>query len=126
MCTELARRIKKLCGETSWFREEHDELQQSESQESQRHRRPQVRDIRREESILFIPLTQDSTLKKKLTELERNSTFRSKFKYVETSGVSLIWALGNLDPWKEHCSRENCFGCKTKPGDCMTQGVVYE
>ena len=81
-CTELARRVKKLCGETSWFRDEQDELEHSESQESQRSRRRQVRDNRRVESILFIPLTQESTLKKKLTELERNSTFRSKFKYV--------------------------------------------
>ena len=41
-------------------------------------------------------MTQGGTLRKSLNEMEREAPFRSKFKYVETTGKSLIdaWILG--------------------------------
>ena len=33
--------------------------------------------------------------------------------------------MGNPDPWVPHCGRETCFPCKTEPGRCMSQGIVY-
>ena len=65
-------------------------------------------------------------LRRRLTELESTAPFKSKFKYVESAGKSLIAALGNLDPWATPCGRERCFTCRSEPAKCMTQGIVYE
>ena len=58
-------------------------------------------------------------------EMEKNTNFTSRFKYVEQPGLSLIHSLGTLDPWNTPCMRDRCFPCKVKEGKCMQQGACY-
>ena len=38
----------------------------------------------------------------------------------------MLGALGRVDPWALDCGRTNCFPCKSEPGKCSIQGVVYQ
>ena len=42
------------------------------------------------ESVQFIPLTENSELKKRWNEMELSAKFTSRFRYVEVAGTSLI------------------------------------
>ena len=70
-------------------------------------------------------LTENSLLKKQINKMEMESTFTTRFKYVEEAGQSLGNILGTLDPWKTPCNRGNCFPCQKEPGKCMKPGVCY-
>ena len=123
--TACKRRYDKLCGSSNWYlEEEKDEM--VAVRDPQKPKNSRKRDNRRVESVMFFPLTQGGALRKSLNEMEREAPFRSKFKYVETTGKSLIGTMGTLDPWATECGREDCFSCKSDPGKCMTHGVVYE
>ena len=58
--------------------------------------------------------------------METEAAFSTRFKYVETTGQSLIHTLGVMDPWETPCNREQCFPCQTREGKCMSQGVNYK
>ena len=126
--TEIQRRYKKLCGNTGWFRDELETGECTESEDtSQRQKRwRKAQNQRRVESVMFIPLTKGSELKQRLNEMECNIPFKSKFKYQEVTGTSILGALNRQDPWGEHCGRINCFNCQTKTWQCTKQGIVYE
>ena len=57
--------------------------------------------------------------------MEEASRFSTRFKYVESTGTSLIGRLGTLDPWDTPCNREKCFPCMSEKGRCMQQGCNY-
>ena len=81
------------------------------------------------ESVLFVPYTPNSGLKKELqmTEKQFNKNGFGKVKVVETLGPKLNNQLSNTAPWsKEHCGRTNCTPCKTKTGNCLKRNVTYK
>ena len=81
------------------------------------------------ESILFCPYTPNSILRKRLQEAEdtlNGSRATCRVKVVERAGPTVGSLLNNKTPWTEnHCQRENCAPCQTKPGKCKTPGITY-
>ena len=75
---------------------------------------------------MFLPYTPRSVLKERLQQLEEKLHLKDKVKYVEQIGQSIGSKLVTQDPWKEHCSRNNCLTCEEKPGQCMKKGLVYQ
>ena len=115
----------KLCGKSEWYLEDPEENRISG--ESPRQRRVNTkRDRRHIESVMFVPLTEGGALRKRLNSMEMEAPFKSRFKYVETTGQSLIGSLGKVDPWAMDCGRTTCFPCRSDPGRCTVQGVVYQ
>ena len=78
------------------------------------------------DSVVFVPGTPRSELRKILEEDVKNSGI--KIKVVETSGSSMKKLLQRSDPFsEERCKKEDCMVCGSDGrGKCKTQGVTYE
>ena len=79
--TALSRRVRKLCGKSTWFQKKGDP-----KPSEQGPRRPAPRTTKQEkvcETAIFIPITENSNLKKRLQEEERKMTGFGTVKYVE-------------------------------------------
>ena len=50
------------------------------------------------ESIWFIPHTEGGALRARINQMETEAAFSTRFKYVESTGQSLIHTLGVMDP----------------------------
>ena len=81
------------------------------------------------ESVLFVPHTPGGALKKRLQAIEDAglvSKVSGVVRVVERGGDTLYSQLGNPAPWtKEHCGREICPPCDSKPGSCKRLNVTY-
>ena len=81
------------------------------------------------ESIMFIPFTPNSDLKRKLQEAESFVNGKKKtcrVRMIERSGPTIASLLYNKQPWKqEPCGRVSCMPCETKPGSCRKSNVTY-
>ena len=70
------------------------------------------------ETPVFVPYTKDSTLKKKLQEVDRmlgEATNSPTVRFVERcGGGTVIDLLGRSNPWAKEwqCPRTNCLPCK--------------
>ena len=92
--------------------------------ESRRSRNPDSKQV---ESIFFIPYTEGSRLKARLTEMERKQPYERKLKFVEQMGSSVGDILVKKDIGGGACGRQDCFPCTSgDTGKCMNQGVVYQ
>ena len=78
------------------------------------------------QSVLFIPATPDSTLKKRCEAEIRNSAFN--IRVVEKAGRSLKDRLQRSDPFRsKKCNREDCPVCyMSGKGRCDQIGITYE
>ena len=82
------------------------------------------------ESVMFIPATPDSELRKKLQEEVDRKGF--KIRVVEKSGTKLVRFLQSNDPFKREGCRdaERCMVCKgedgERGGDCRESGITYK
>ena len=76
----MSRRYKKLCGQTDWYRDPMEEMETSCDPVQMKQLNWQKRDSRRIESVLFVPLTSNSTLMKTPNEQESISMYRSIFR----------------------------------------------
>ena len=74
---------------------------------------------------MFIPYTPESTLKSALTRAEASLNYNTRVKYVEELGLTIKAQLVRADPDPKPCGRQDCFPCKTKPGQCMRQNTLY-
>ena len=76
-------------------------------------------------SIIFVPATPSSALKKRYEKILKESELG--IKVVERSGTKLKHLLQRNNPFeKRKCNRENeCFICTTGTGDCKKGGVTY-
>ena len=79
-----------------------------------------------EESVIFVPYTQNSELKKRYVEQIQKSGIR--IKVVERPGRTLKSLIQKPDPFKEkRCGRKDCFVCESGgKGDCMVENINYE
>ena len=78
------------------------------------------------ESVMFVPATPGSVLKKRYEiEVAKSGL---KIRIVEKAGTSLKQQLQRSDPFKPlRCDRENCFVCTSGgKGSCKTMGVNYQ
>ena len=75
---------------------------------------------------MFLPYTPDSRLKTMLTRLEGRLGYRTRFKYVEEMGHTLTQMLCRKDPTPSECRRQDCMTCRSKPGACLKEGIVYK
>ena len=78
------------------------------------------------ETVLFVPATPNSKLKKEMQTHILNSNIR--IKVVEESGTKMIRMLQKNDPFKDtDCKRNDCFVCTTsKSGNCKSSGITYK
>lgn len=76
-------------------------------------------------SVIFVPATPSSMLKKRLQRDVNESGL--KIKIVEKSGTSIKRILQRSDPFKEKkCSKDDCLVCSTGgSGPCSTTNVNY-
>ena len=81
------------------------------------------------ESVMFIPYTPQSALKKQLQETEKAINGRSKvgiIRMIERSGPTMGQLLYNKHPWsKDPCGRRSCKPCEFKPGSCRRSNITY-
>jgi hypothetical protein len=79
-----------------------------------------------DDSVIFVPATPGSNLRKKMEEKIRKSSF--KIRVVEKAGVSLKRKLQRSNPFKKKtCDRQNCLVCTTGgKGPCDAVGINYE
>ena len=121
------RRFNKLCGSKDWFKlaDIEDENRTTEPPEYRSKSTKRMRNSKRVESVVFLPITEGSKLKQDIQNMELSANFLTRFKYIESTGISLIGSLGKLDPWETLCQCPNCFSCQSKPGKCMKTGANY-
>ena len=78
------------------------------------------------ESVIFVPQTHNSELKKRYDR--RIKETKLKIKVIEKPGRSLKSILQKSDPFKEkNCNKNDCFVCKTAgKGDCSKCNINYD
>ena len=126
--TAVARRVRKLCGKTTWFTKKKVVTPEVQRKMGRKGRTP-ISSQQQEkvtETAMFIPITKNSRLKNMLQEEERKHKGFGTVRYVERGGTTIERLLHTKDPWAGDCKRPDCFLCTTgKPGACMKQGLVY-
>ena len=77
-------------------------------------------------SVIFVPATPKSELKKMLDENVKDSGI--KIKVVEKAGTNVKRILQRSDPFKErNCGREDCIVCSTEgKGPCKAADATYK
>ena len=126
---EEERRFKKLAGKSNWFRSPAKKA--VSNRKLNRRRMPSKRTkVKTVDTVMFVPHTPGGELAKRLQEAEdRFVKNRSggRVKFVERGGSALRDVLCNKNPWSsEGCGRgESCFICRSKPGGCQKEGIVY-
>ena len=129
--TYVKRRFNKLCGNQEWFKsgenyeQRLEEIRHSDWEEISTNRRHRRHDDRYIEAVMFIPFTPESRLKARLTSLESNLGFKTRYRYGEQAGRTLSQHLVRKDPIGAPCGREKCFPCQTKGGTCTRKGAIY-
>ena len=122
------RRIKKIIAKSSWFKKKgqgqitsHVRSKSGQDTRSQKTDPPP-------ETILFVPFTKGSQLKKELQKIDKqvsNSKY-GRVRVTERLGTSLINLIGNQAPWRsQHCGRDQCWPCISKEGSCKSHKVTY-
>ena len=78
------------------------------------------------ETVMFIQMTKNSELKRKVEIAARRN--KIKVKVQERPGTKLKSLLQKSDPFSRNgCKRESCVICKNELGiDCRVRGCVYE
>ena len=126
-CTELKRRMSKLCGVSNWFRVEKDSEEKSpkSSRGGRREDQAKLGPERPLEAMMFVPCTEGASLKKFLQE-EGKLIGYGKVKYVESSGRTIADMLVRKILGKETAAGKKCFTCTSgNTGQCMQQGSTY-
>ena len=86
----------------------------------------------RTRSVMFIEVTKDGKLAKRLREVEKRlqKILKYKTKIVEGVGNKLKDLLSCTDPWKgQECGRQNCVTCLQtgeKKQNCRKRNIIYE
>lgn len=132
-----ARRWKRMCGRSSWFRQEKKAGQKNGKCGRKRKRegddQPAGSKRRKKElkaeTVLFIPYTPKSELKQQVQEAGKiwlSNPLAGRVKVVEKLGPMIKDLICNPTPWKtQHCRRSQCPPCRTKVGACKARNVTY-
>ena len=132
--TTTLRRWKKLAGARNWFQpggktekgstERKDRKERKDPKEKKKDKEPQ-----RVESVLFVPYTRNSELKKEMQKMEDGTIRREltgKIRVVERMGKNIKELVCRMSPWKkDKCVRTCCEPCIARGGACKEKNVVY-
>ena len=118
------RHLKRLLGRQNWFKVDKKKEDESEEEKKEVKRKKKKHQETQKEhpivSILFLPKTEKSGLKKKMQDLEKtlSNVTKSTIRYVENSGTQIINLLHTSEKWGgTACHRgEQCLSCST-PGE---------
>ena len=92
-------------------------------------KKPANNQVQPTESVLFLPYTPNSSLKKTIQEIEGKLVGRrptGRVRIVERTGPTIFQLIGNKSPWtNDSCGRPNCTPCKHQEGSCRAQNLVY-
>ena len=126
--TFLHRRAKKLAGKYSWYEDKKKDrnptMQTPVHKNGGRNKISQEKKIY--ETVIFVPLTRNASLKRRPTAMEENLGQPTKLRYVEDMGQTVAERIVCKDPWSgQGCGRNNCLPYKSTKGKCMRQGIVY-
>ena len=105
----------------------HKEWNKKEREENKKGKKLDWFKKKGEETVIFIPATPRSELKKQLEEEVKKS--KVKVKIVERAGKTLKNILQRSDPFKKkQCDKkETCMVCSSgRKGPCRRDGVTYE
>ena len=135
---------KKLVSRKMWYKKE------SQKDDEELIGRPRISKKRKVEkdseekskkevavkSVIFVQQTKDSTLVKRLREVEEGlaSTTGYRIKFVEKVGEKMVDTLCQSNPWRgADCQRKECILCETKlktgkrlKQNCSARNVTYE
>ena len=109
-------------------------MQKSQQNVTIPNRPPVEKDDREVESVVFIPYTKGSTLRKSLQEEDDKVTKIlgiPRTKYIENAGNKLSNQIIVKNPWvaiNGGCGRKLCFTCKSTAGkgiSCRKEGINY-
>ena len=148
--TFVARRFKYLCAQSSWFKPKVNDIHDDQSHiyvpniyechcpQKRKSNTAFIDKIENNkkrkydpgpETILFVPFTPKSELRKQVQEMENQLNAGNKctkLKVIERNGQSLASQLCNKTPWRQQaCQDPLCFPCVTQPGACRKQNVTY-
>ena len=118
------RHLKRLLGRQNWFRVDKKKGDENEEEKEKKEgKKKKLQETQKEHpivSILFLPKTEKSGLKKKMQYLEKtlSNVTKSTIRYVEVSGTQIINLLHTSEKWGgTACHRgERCLSCST-PGE---------
>ena len=120
------RRWKKLCGKNTWFKQKNKNTSQEGDARSNKKKLKKPPEI---EGVMYVPFTENSSLKKQMQSAEdqfNGNSKTGKVRILERLGPTVMESVANPYPWKgKHCGRPNCHSCKSKEGECKSRGVVY-
>ena len=142
---------KKVSLKSSWFNKKKNRAKvkannnnNGASKGKVRHRRnpkpffpsnpPAEQDSREVESVVFIPFTKGSTLRKQLQDEDDKVTKIlgiPRTKYIEKAGNKISSQIIVKNPWvaiKGGCGRKLCYACKLTAGkgiSCRKEGINY-
>ena len=135
---------KKLVSRKMWYKKES---QKDDEELIGRPRMSKKRKVEKEseekskkevavKSVIFVQQTKDSTLVKRLREVEEGlaSTTGYRVKFVEKVGEKMVDTLCQSNPWRgADCQRKECILCETKlktgkrlKQNCSARNVTYE
>ena len=103
-------------------RKEEGRSEEPETKQEGSNRQPQVGKNGKQgtvvvETVIFVPYTPQSALKKKLQEADdclTSSLGRPRARFVEKAGGTIVTQVGRPNPWKADiwCAREDCVACQ--------------
>ena len=128
--TRKIRRWKNLCGKSQWFQPAGTKSADQQTGKRGKKRKREGEGSQTEiESILYVPYTPDSELRKRLQKVEDSllqGRLTGRIRIVERLGQNIKEILCNPTPWKQlHCGRPSCAPCRTKEGSCRAKNVTY-
>ena len=89
----VKRRAEKLCGATVWFRKSPRKEKEQTTTGGRQPRAPRGPE-KPNESVMFVPQTQDSRLKRSLQKAEESLIGKGKLRY----GEQRLFNLKKMDP----------------------------
>ena len=130
--TANKRRAERLVGKSTWFMKppnKNNKVKVSCNSTFKVKTKCRSKVPNKTETVLFIPFTPNSELKRKLQEAESFINGRNKtchVRMIERPGQTMASLLFNKHPWsQESCGRETCLPCQTKAGSCRKSNVTY-
>ena len=101
------RKVKKLTAKSDWFKQKAKPNQETDVQGHSQKKGKGKRSTQPPETILIIPHTPNSDLKKILQKVDDQVMANTEFgrvKVIERLGSTLLQSLGNPAPWRVgHC-----------------------
>merc|ERR1711954_53024 len=106
--TKTARRAMRLAGSQNWFKKKTQEQKNSNANPAPKtNKKPANNQVQPTESVLFLPYTPNSSLKKTIQEIEGKLVGRrpiGRVRIVERAGPTIFQRIGNKSPWtKDSC-----------------------